>query len=108
MKDAHQKCEHEAKKLKVAHESVLVQQERNRSLKRHEAILLFTNGSQSSDNRDAVEYFRMMTAKSFDEERTESSTNTGTTVENHQDAERSTYATLNEDEGSTGSNGISQ
>ena len=70
-KAAHEKSQQLDKKLKLAHASVVAQQERNKTLKRHFEIVLFTNAPEGCDSREAVEHFRIMGARALAEIRKE-------------------------------------
>ena len=60
-----------AKNLKLAQASVAVQQERNKTLKRHFEISLFTSAPAVCAKREAVEYSRIMRARALAEIRKE-------------------------------------
>lgn len=51
--------------MKIAQASVNAQEERNKTLKRHYEIALFTNVPAECDNREAVEYFRIRRARAL-------------------------------------------
>ena len=60
-----------AKKICVAQEAVLVQQERNKALKRYYDIILFTNAPDGCDQQECIEYFKIMRPQGLAELRSE-------------------------------------
>ena len=70
-KDMKKRDEETTKKLRLAAESVEAQRERNKALKRHYEIMLFTQAPAGCDDNDAVEYFRIMRPRGLSELRHE-------------------------------------
>ncbi|CAN8074984.1 unnamed protein product [Agarophyton chilense] len=64
-KDALEKKKNSEEQLRLAAKASATQMERNKTLKRHYEIMLFTNASAGCDESETVEYFSFMRAWAF-------------------------------------------